>query len=1119
MPSEPKTRTGRAAGRSSGPPVVALLPYGHVVEDYLETLGLEVDDFVTAMDGTWIFGWVDALAISGVRTAIIWPSRGVRRPERRIHEPTGTPIWLLPPSRTWRSLRRRLDNPYASRARDAAPDRGLPGRVVGAAAHTVLPWTSTSIRALQHVLREERATVLVCQEYEDARFDTCIALRRRLDVPVFGAFQGGILQRTPFERWTRPRTVPRADGLVIGATSEVERVELTYDLRENAIAHVPNPFAHAVWSVGNRTSARRELGIADDAAVVNWHGRITIAHKGLDVLLDAWELLTAGRRDRDFVLLLTGSGPDADDFRRELERRQLRGVRWLDEFVLDLAAIQTRLAASDVAVLPSRSEGFAVAPIEAMASGRGLVAATVPGLVDLAPRGEADGVVVVPQGDTAALADALSAVLADPARAELLGRAARRRSEAFSPFVVGPQLAQALGLPAVVPAVTSPALERGDRLATDGRFEASLAAYASELDAHTGDHFTRSVAHKKIVERLVEWSGTDAALAHYGLARVDHDEVLVRPGEVLCFATVRDEAERRPYFLEYYERLGVDRFFIVDNDSHDDTVDVLLKRPNVHVWSSAMDYHAANYGMAWVEVLMNSYARDHWALVVDVDEFLVYPDSEERSLHDLCHEFDRRGVAAMSAVLLDMYSDGPLREAVCEAGKDPLEVCAWFDHDFAHRHAPAATPWRNIDAYWGGVRRRVFGEHSEVFLSKVPLVRYTKDRIVPAGAHGTNAAPHAVASMRGALLHCKFTSRFVEQLDAEIRARAAWGSQAESYSTYAALIAAEPDLTMYDERRSLRFGGSRQLVEVGVMADASPAGGDEVASRPDVDEYIEQMDEAVPGWFTDTDAALFRAVDAAHRSEGVFGDLLEVGVFEGKSAILLGYLLRPDEELVAWDLFAGEPPGAEADAAVYRGLTQSIFEDHYARFHARPATAIARPSSELPRAELGTRFRIVHVDGSHRYDIVRDDIAAAIDLVTDGGVMIIDDYRTLPHALGVAAAVWEAVAEGRLVPVLASEQKLYACVRGREGSTPTALQRCASVRFPDAGLRQDIGGASVLVFTGSHLTTGHPDVAPSTPIASDGDAAALRERLALIEGSRTWRLRTKLAPLLPTRRR
>src|SRR5262249_6671961 len=141
------------------------------------------------------------------------------------------------------------------------------------------------------------------------------------------------------------------------------------------------------------------------------------------------------------------------------------------------------------------------------------------------------------------------------------------------------------------------------------------------------------------------------------------------------------------------------------------------------------------------------------------------------------------------------------------------------------------------------------------------------------------------------------------------------------------------------------------------------ANGDAVPGRAvGVDDYVAHMHDEVPGWFTEVDASLFRAVDAAQRGAGVRGDLLEVGVFLGKSAVLLGYLVRPDEELVAWDLFSGERLAGEADAQFYRELTQAAFEENYARFHARAATAYARPSSEIPAAGLGRRFRFVHVD-------------------------------------------------------------------------------------------------------------------------------------------------------------
>lgn len=56
----------------------------------------------------------------------------------------------------------------------------------------------------------------------------------------------------------------------------------------------------------------------------------------------------------------------------------------------------------------------------------------------------------------------------------------------------------------------------------------------------------------------------------------------------------------------------------------------------------------------------------------------------------------------------------------------------------------------------------------------------------------------------------------------------------------------------------------------------------------------------VPGWFSRTDQQLFEwFLTHPHAS----GDLLEMGVYVGKSAILLGQHLRPGESLTVCDLF------------------------------------------------------------------------------------------------------------------------------------------------------------------------------------------------------------------------
>ena len=289
---------------------------------------------------------------------------------------------------------------------------------------------------------------------------------------------------------------------------------------------------------------------------------------------------------------------------------------------------------------------------------------------------------------------------------------------------------------------------------------------------------------------------------------------------------------------------------------------------------------------------------------------------------------------------------------------------------------------------------------------------------------------------------------------------------------------------------------------------------------PNVDEYLAHMHELVPGWFDDLDAAVFRAVDQAQRSVGVDGDFLEIGAYLGKSAILLGYMLRAHERLVVCDLFttANLDPRFDSDAEQYGSLSRAAFEANYARFHRTPATVIERSSEELVAEGLERSFRVAHIDGSHRYDIVRQDIDTALNLLVEGGVVIVDDYRTVPHALGVAAAVWKAVTDGQLVPVLATVQKLYGCAPAGAGTLATTLRCWGLEDAPFDGLRQQVAGHDMVVFA--------PPMGSPTPVTDrpshesellqaedEARVARLRERLALIEGSRTWRLRNRLMRL------
>lgn len=190
--------------------------------------------------------------------------------------------------------------------------------------------------------------------------------------------------------------------------------------------------------------------------------------------------------------------------------------------------------------------------------------------------------------------------------------------------------------------------------------------------------------------------------------------------------------------------------------------------------------------------------------------------------------------------------------------------------------------------------------------------------------------------------------------------------------------------------------------------------------------YAEKVDK-VDGWFFEADVELFSHLLARQTAEGISGDMLEIGTYQGKSAILMGYGLRDDEELVICDLFEAvvdHTHGSPSPRDQYSGLDQQQFLANWDRFHTRRPIIEVCESSQL---DLGERaLRLAHIDGCHAYPCVAHDIELAVRHTAGRGVVVLDDYRGV-ETPGVAAAVWQAVGNGVLFPFAATYMKLYAC--------------------------------------------------------------------------------------------
>ena len=271
--------------------------------------------------------------------------------------------------------------------------------------------------ALAALLRARRVQLVHSHEFTMAVYGAAAA--RWLGVPHVITMHGGAYYASaPHRRFALGAAARMSDGMV--AVSESVARRLRADLRlGNAPVTVirngvrPTPPGHP--------TLRAELGLSRTDRLIVTVGNLYPV-KGHDTLIDALALLDA-RAPRTHVAI-AGRGDQHDQLRAQAERLGIGSRVHLLGYRGDVADL---LASADVFALPSRSEGLPLALLEAMFAGLPIVATDV---------GEVSAVLgahaglVVPPGDDALFAAALTVVLGDSRSAAMLGAAARARAAA-----------------------------------------------------------------------------------------------------------------------------------------------------------------------------------------------------------------------------------------------------------------------------------------------------------------------------------------------------------------------------------------------------------------------------------------------------------------------------------------------------------------------------------------------------------------------------------------------------------------------------------------------------------------------------------------------------------------
>jgi hypothetical protein len=159
----------------------------------------------------------------------------------------------------------------------------------------------------------------------------------------------------------------------------------------------------------------------------------------------------------------------------------------------------------------------------------------------------------------------------------------------------------------------------------------------------------------------------------------------------------------------------------------------------------------------------------------------------------------------------------------------------------------------------------------------------------------------------------------------------------------------------------------------------------------------------ISGWFYPEAALLIGMLNNFHEKLNIKGDIFEIGVHHGKSAIFFSHLLKDDEQLSICDIFDNQI----GNISISGQGNQTIFSNNYDKFSKKKLKQVFTClSSDLKPLEIGNSFRIFHIDGGHNCNEALSDLILGSQVITEDGLIVLDDpFR--PEWPGVTEALIE----------------------------------------------------------------------------------------------------------------
>lgn len=270
---------------------------------------------------------------------------------------------------------------------------------------------------MTRTLRRRRVDLVHSHEFVMATYGG--AASRLLGLPHVITMHGSRRFAEPWRRGAAMRwAVRKARGTAAVSRELATFMEHRLRLPPGCVQVVPNGIE---ITQGDRTRTRESLGLTPEQILILAVGNLYPV-KGHIVLLKSLAGLRLRRPDLEFTLAIAGRGEEEENLRVFADSHDLGQRLMLLGYRQDVPDL---LAAADIYVMPSISEGLPIALLEAMGAGKAIAASRV-GSIPLV-LGEGSAGLLAEAGNENSLAEALERLLDRPALRSELGREASAR--------------------------------------------------------------------------------------------------------------------------------------------------------------------------------------------------------------------------------------------------------------------------------------------------------------------------------------------------------------------------------------------------------------------------------------------------------------------------------------------------------------------------------------------------------------------------------------------------------------------------------------------------------------------------------------------------------------------